>query len=72
MPKFIVTVTRYCCQTKDIEVEAEDEDDAFAVASDEAPNHDFSGLEKNAEYDVQAARLKCTDMGKDRKYKVKP
>jgi hypothetical protein len=59
MAKFIVTVTRTVHQTMDIEVEASDEDDAFAVGEDEAGNHDFTGKEKEARYEVISARPKA-------------
>lgn len=55
MPWFNVSVTRKVYQTKVIKVKALDEDDAHAVAIDEAGNYDFSGLEKEAEYEVNFA-----------------
>ena len=53
MPKFLVTVTRTCVATTQIEVVAENADDAWEKAMDQAEGSvDFSGLEQNAEYEA--------------------
>lgn len=51
MKKFTVTVTRISYSSKEIEVEAENEDDAKEKALDEAGDHEFS--EKDADYKVE-------------------
>lgn len=53
MKKFRVTLARTAVRLCEIEVEAEDEDQAHAAALEQAGDVDFSdGLECGAEYDV--------------------
>ena len=51
---FIVTVTRLAPQTKEIEVQAASAQEAYAKAMEIAPGLDFSGLDKDSEYEVEA------------------
>jgi hypothetical protein len=55
--KYSVSVTRSVSQTIDIEVEAPDRQTAERLAMYEAPSRDFSGKEKEADYEVQGSSL---------------
>ena len=65
MARFRMEVARKVIQVMEIVVEATDLDDAYAVAGDEAGNHDFSGREKDAEYEVMGGYLDAGDAGDD-------
>ena len=53
MPKFTIPVVRISYQHRDIEVEAETQEEANNKALDEAGNHLFD--EKNAEYQLESS-----------------
>ena len=59
--KFIVGITRSLTQCKDISVEANTAAEAQEKAVQEAPNHDFGGLEKESEYTADEAILEEYD-----------
>jgi hypothetical protein len=50
--KFRAVVTRTCHQTIEFEVDAENAAEATKKAKELAPNEDFSGKEKEADYEV--------------------
>jgi len=52
--KYFVDVCRTAPQTMVIEVEANSEEEAKTLALKKAPNEDFSGQEKECNYEVQA------------------
>lgn len=56
MPKFKVQLTRTVHQTIEVEIEADNEAFAKAIALETAGDYDFSGREKDAEYDADIAK----------------
>lgn len=56
--KYKVTVVRTCHQTLEIEVDADSTAGARDKAIEMAPNLDFSGKEKEADYEVEAIEKK--------------
>jgi len=52
--KYSVTVVRTVHQSKTFEIESEDEKEARHKGLDKAYNEDFSGLEKEAQYEVDS------------------
>ena len=53
MPKYLVAVQRSCCQTLEVPVEAATASAAEKLAMANASDLDFSGMEKDADYECQ-------------------
>ena len=61
MSKYEVEITRSCFQTKTVLLEADSREDAMVKAYEQAGNYDYSNLEKEAEYSVEACRAETDD-----------